>query len=171
MGSKTTTSSGVFGRALLGALGLLGACGLLGGGLLYAALAVPHKPEAPAAETAKVGPTFAQRAGMAPARTEPARAEIRPAIEPLKTVAPIPAPAVATAPAGVQHAVSERPAVAALEPTENAPAAVPTETGTARTASAERPGKKLLCTTFRTYDPQTQTYRGYDGQIKACRQE
>jgi hypothetical protein len=166
-----------WGSALLSAMMLFIVCGLLAGAMLFADRFIPAKASAPAAEVAKVGPTFATRGGMAPARTplaESPRPELKPAAEPVQALAPLPTPAmVATPAAHAPASPSARPAVAALDPaTDPSAEPMPAEAApAARTASADKPAKKLLCTTFRTYDPQSQTYRGFDGQIKPCRQD
>lgn len=174
--TKKTGRMAAWGSALVSAMMLFIVCGLLAGALLFADRLIPAKASAPAAEPAKVGPTFATRGGMAPLRSpvaEAPRQELRPAAAPVQALAPLPAAApVATPAAHAAGPLDHQPAVAVLD-TAADPSAEPVtaEAPAARTASAEKPAKKLLCTTFKTYDAQSGTYRGYDGQIKPCRQD
>jgi hypothetical protein len=165
-----------WGSALLSAMMLLIVCGLLAGGLLYSDRFITAKASAPVVEPAKVGPTFSTRNGMAPARSAMAdapRPEPKPAAEPVQAAAPLPAPVLVATPA-VVHAAAPRIA----QPSAADPAAEPQAervmadaAPAPRNTAPEKAVKKLLCTTFKTYDPQSGTYRGFDGQIKPCRQD
>lgn len=42
------------------------------------------------------------------------------------------------------------------------------QSGRSADAPAAREGPPPLCTTFKTYDPDTKSYRGFDGQRHSC---
>ncbi len=94
------------------------------------------------------------------------------------------APAIDTA--GQQQArtrpVSATPVTAALEPARRpvvgddgrpdpstmTPAGLPAGASPATTPSTRAPRGALGCTQYRSYDPRTGTYRGFDGKVREC---
>ena len=111
---------------------------------------VEQKPAVPAAKPAIV------EQKLAPARKKTAVALAKPALQ-QKSVARQLCQAIASAVPGkaaelsksVQAAKSVQPASAAQKPRERTMA--------------------MLCTQFRTYNPSSRTYRGYDGETHSCR--
>ncbi len=160
------------GAGALLALTLFGASALIGS-------QEPPAAQAPAAKTgpaAKVGPMLTERANLPPAP--------KPQAAPPRTAhAAPPEPQAVRVQSGATGRVqtyyvtrlpsdpaeSEPDALAAPEP-EAPPLALaePEATMAAAPASQGRPSA-ARCTAFKTYNPASQTYRGYDGKIRDCK--
>jgi hypothetical protein len=171
---------------------LFGVCALLVGALLAAPGLLPSRQSQPAAETAKVGPTFSGKQPMSPA-AQPLRAAASPA--PAAPAAPPPslssvaantaqASPLKAAPVAADPAPPP-PKPAAAEPSDVAslsddaevvtpPPARPAKDEKIRPKRPERvasSARQPRCTTYRTYNAATQTYRSYDGVTRPCRAE
>ena len=152
-------------------LAIIGA-GILGIIALWVALilVVPAAPPPPTADKVGPAPTAGEtpkpremmaRPGLTPA-PDPARTAVPPPLpEPTKQVPPpIPAAPIPPEPEP-QPQVTPGPEDPPDRQPAAAEAAAPTE--------PRFPKGSAGCTRYKTYDAQTQTYRGYDGVVRPCR--
>lgn len=90
-----------------------------------------------------------------------------------RTVAPPPEPAAAPPPAPPTPTEPDPPATLAPDdpPGGEATTAAPATDDAPAAAQPEGrfPKGSLGCTRYKTYDAQTQTYRGFDGVVRPCR--
>jgi hypothetical protein len=63
-------------------------------------------------------------------------------------------------------AVEQKPAAPLIKPVETAP---PKHVEHAEPKPLERAVRRGVCQNFQTYDPESGTYTGYDGQRHSCR--
>lgn len=154
---------------------------VISGGLLFAAQAL-HRPEAAKeAKVEKIGPTMSNLPVKTLSGPTVQAIEV-PSLPPVVSVAPAQRPSAASvvpapaAPALIQPSVSPTvsPPAAARAPAPptqsvalDTPAAPVEGDGVAKPARS-RPGA-AGCTSYRTYNAQTQTYRGFDGKTYDCR--
>jgi hypothetical protein len=136
---------------------LLAATALLGGGLFIASDALASRARSSAGPQAKIGPAYeTKRSGpvvVARADPSPGPAE-RPAL------------LVERMGATGKPDGSSRPAEAVITPVATPPV-VPAAPERAEAPGRASPGS-AGCTRYRTYDPTTQTYRGFDGTVRRC---
>ena len=153
---------------------------VISGGLLFAAQAL-HRPDAPKeSKVEKIGPTMSNL--PKPAATPTVQAIEVPTLPPVQNVAPakpgaasvVAAPA---APALIPQPLSSQPSAAAARAPAPAPAPQPVALdappspidGDNPTRPAKSRSGAAGCTNYKTYNAQTQTYRGFDGKTYDCR--
>lgn len=155
---------------------------VISGGLLFAAQAL-HRPEAgKEVKVEKIGPTMTNLPAKAPATPTVQAIEV-PTLPPVQSVAPAPKPpavsviASPAAPALIPQGAAPQnvaPAVRAPSPVP-APQAVALDSPAiaAEGDSVAKPARPRSgaagCTSYKTYNAQTQTYRGFDGKTYDCR--
>jgi hypothetical protein len=134
--------------------------------------AVEQKPAAaegkPAAEEAKPAAAEAKPAAV---EAKPAAAEAKPAAVEAKPAAVEDKPAaVEQKPAAVEEKSAARPSES-MAPEDRKPANKPAEKLQKRVEHEPHPraARSDNCKSYRTYDPASGTYRGYDGQRRVCR--
>lgn len=158
---------------------------LISGALLYASQALQKAPVTDKeAAVEKIGPTLSQPKPLAAA--PPLVAKTQPVLPPPAPVAP---------PAAVPAPIPDQPAVQALAPVEPTPRAMvrapstppapapvdqPLSTASAtddpgidapadpKPRAAARQRGAAGCTSYKSYNPATQTYRSFDGKIREC---
>lgn len=153
---------------------------LISGGLLYAAQALQKAPASREPVAEKIGPALSTRQAAQAARPAP----------PAVPEATVPAAPSGPAPAAERSPQDGAPALAGASVVPPAPAvqsqnpapadtfgviaddASPDTAADARAATRSA-GKGQRgaqgCTQYKSYNPQTQTYRSFDGKIKDCR--
>jgi hypothetical protein len=145
------------------------------GALLFAAQAL-HKQEVakPEAKVEKIGPTMS----VQPKPPSPTVQAIEvPTLPPVQSVAP--APPAAASVVSVPAAPALLPAAPSPQASQTAPRAAPqvqaaaqetlSPAGDSETPRARTRSGASGCTNYKTYNPQTQTYRGFDGKTYDCR--
>jgi cytoskeletal protein RodZ len=157
---------------------------LISGLLLYASQALQKGPSEPqqAGPAEKIGPAMSQPRAPVVAATPQKVEPVRPPVVAQQQPAALPAP-VPSAPALQPVSVPAAPVAAVAAPTP-APV-VPRVTQAERVSldpeiavdepqpeATPRPARQrgsAGCTSYKSYNPATQTYRSYDGKIKDCR--
>lgn len=142
-----------------GLLAIILGLAVIAGGLLYAAVAVDRVPVPEASAGGKIGPTLTVREAM----PRPAPAPPASAAEPAQNTPPAEAPIVLTSPLGVAPIIAD-PGPPLLTPAPASPA-------TGANAAPRQASGSRGCTGYRSYNPQTGTYRAFDGTIRECRPE
>lgn len=156
---------------------------LISGLLLYASQALQKSPNQTqqAATTEKIGPAMSQVRAPAvaavPQKAEPSRLPDAAQPQPAAVPAPVPqAPALqplSSAPAPVA-AVAAPPSSAAPRATPAEPVSLDAEIAVDEPQAEAKPRTARQrgsagCTSYKSYNPSTQTYRSFDGKIKDCR--
>jgi hypothetical protein len=163
MANRSASLSGSSVTSVLSTLSFLFAGTLLiGGGLFVASHSLSIRPSAELSPPEKIGPTFSAKPSVAAfastSTDQPAVGEVRQPI----LIEPSAASAKTTAPPS--------PSTAVVAPVPDASVAL-TDPGVSDRQAAKpvRTGRGSAgCTQYRTYDPQSQTYRGFDGKIYPC---
>jgi len=151
--------------------------GMLGVIALWLALvwSAPQSPTRPPAEESRQGSTANVPPKLRDVTVDPAPATV-PKIAPPAAVPKIDTRAPTGAPAPVSAAPPPAPPQPQAAPSPEVPADEQAATAgpTEGDAAPIRPGTRFPkgsagCSGYKTYNPQTQTYRGYDGIVRPCR--
>jgi hypothetical protein len=182
-GADMTAEGGAVGflvRLLLGGA-------LISGALLYASQALQKAPAPDKGSVSeKIGPTLSQPKPLASAAPSSAKPQAAP-------LPPAPQAAPAVPPAAVPAPVPEQSAVQALVPADPTPRALvrapspaptPVEPQLSTASATDDPGidapadpkprgaarqrGSAGCTSYKSYNAATQTYRSFDGKIREC---
>ena len=123
----------------------------------------------------KIGPDLTMRDPKVRDVTEQPRTIARPETGPFATTKitaqPGPVPSPATTVPGAPSPIPPRPLESPQKPVQAQVASSPADepTGVIQPAPAARQSRASRCTQYRTYDAETQSYRGYDGLVHPCR--